>query len=360
MVGFSRANDTVNNAYPGSAALYSTTQFFPHLINASTTYGSFQDFTSTIPFSVGANDSITTIVRLPIVGWSANVQTSSDTDTRVVAFYSNTPALTAGSIPVGVINFTSISIDTHGGYQGSGVYKIPVSGQYVISVNGFKSTSVASEIYLTLNGVDVNLMSVSSASTNGTGHHIYNFKAGDTVSLKNNTASWVPAVTSWVSFEIYRLSGPSVITATETVACRYSTATTTINSSGNLVIFSTKDYDTHGFYNNSTGVITIPVSGKYIIKCITETVSASATVLTNGTYLMLFKGSTPAMNTMLGNFRFPFTGTATPVIQNGTTTIQANAGDLFYIYLGKDAGVNNYSLSGTNYGNVLTIERIGN
>lgn len=203
-------------------------------------------------------------IRFKIQGWSSNVQLSNDTDTRVVAFYANT---SASPVPVGVMNFSAVYTDTHGGYQGSGVYRIPVSGLYVISVNGFKSNSVTSDAFLRINGIDVNLMTTTTSTNNGTGQHIVSLKAGDTVSIYNNSAQWTPAVASWVTFEIQRLSGPSVVAASETVAMSaYNVSGQSILNAANTAVTNwTKQFDSHSMFNASSGILTIPVSGKYQI-----------------------------------------------------------------------------------------------
>jgi hypothetical protein len=88
---------------------------------------------------------------------------------------------------------------------------------------------------------------------------------------------------------IYRLSGPSVIAATETVAASYVNSSGQSTTSGAVPIVTgwTKETDSHSFFNPSTGIATIPVSGRY---------SIAAQVLFNGNatgsrFLMIYKNS---------------------------------------------------------------------
>ena len=338
VVGFSRAQDTVNNAYPGSAALYSTTQFFPHLINASTTYGSFQDFTSTIPFSVGANDSITTIVRLPIVGWSSNVQTSSDTDTRVVAARYNLSV--DQSIPnnsATTVIWNNKNFDSHAGMNTStGIYTIPVSGYYTFKI-GQRWASNATGIRY------VSTLITGTSSSLGTTYNVFNtntdfvnnsasdtlyFNAGDTIAIQAFQSSGVALAFKATSayFEIERLSGPSVITATETVACRYTNASgqSIPNNATTAITGWTKDFDTHNFFSSS-GVGTIPVSGSYFINL--GIIFGSASVVAGTRYGILISRTGLSSSDIWLAGAFPNASSTTYVHINGGTIVKFNAGD---------------------------------
>ena len=67
-------------------------------------------------------------------------------------------------------------------------------------------------------------------------------------------------------------------TDTRVVAARVEGAATAGPSSTNYIIFPTTDFDTHGEYNASTGIYTVPVSGFYTITGYIEAFSGAASL----------------------------------------------------------------------------------
>jgi hypothetical protein len=191
---------------------------------------------------------------------------SNDTDTRVVAasIYG-----VGATVPVGIVNFQTITADTHGAYS-AGVYRFPVSGLYRISVNGFKTSGVTSDCYLRINGVDVSLMTTASTGgTQGTGTIVTKQNAGDTVAIYNNTATWTPASTNWPWLSIERLSGPSVIAASETVAeIRENRAGSIIGTTFTRIAYPTSIRSTHGGWDSVNNRWVAPVSGTYFVSVV--------------------------------------------------------------------------------------------
>ena len=374
-LGFASIVDAGNQNYgPFNVSYSSSTSVF---IRVMRVLGTFPESSGTAlqgnPFALGNGDVINVHFSVPISGWSSNVQLSNDTDTRVVAFSAYDGGAVTTTNTTSLLPMGTTEVDTHSVRSGN-TYVVPVSGFYRISAKSTSKFSVGNiannhALLIYKNGSPQNGGDYGNAdAANGSGleffflsvNSIFRLNAGDIIDFRYFT-NYLGAATTYLKYcSIERLSGPSVVAASESVAMRASVATTTVNSTGNAVIFSSKEYDTHNFYSTSNGVISIPVSGKYSFKVITECVSASSTLLTAGTYLMLYKGSTPAFNTLLANFRFAFTGSSTPVILTGSTTVNAVAGDQFIIYQGKDSQVNNFSLSGSAPANVLVVERVGN
>jgi hypothetical protein len=69
------------------------------------------------------------------------------------------------------------------------------------------------------------------------------------------------------------------------VKLKYRTSATTAYSAAganNIFIANTRAYDSHGAYNTSTGVITIPVSGSYSFKVHIAVTNASASTVSLG------------------------------------------------------------------------------
>jgi hypothetical protein len=228
--------------------------------------------------------SMTLRASVKIQGWSSSVQMSSDTDTRVVAasIYG-----VGATVPVGIVNFQTVAADTHGAYS-SGVYRFPVSGLYRISVNGFKTSGVTSDCFLRINGVDVSLMTTASTGgTQGSGTLVTKQNAGDTVAIYNNTATWTPSSTNWPWLSIERLSGPSVIAASEVVEATYqSTAGNSMTNGTEMFLdFPTKIRDTHGAVSgtgtgnktvsNAGWKFTAPITGRYYVNAVFHVTSGA-------------------------------------------------------------------------------------
>lgn len=341
VVGISRANDSVSNAYIGMVALNSTTTFFPYVTAASTTYGSYADITNLIPFTIGSGDSITSIVRLPIVGWSSTVQTSNTTDTRIVDFIGTYTA--SQSVTANVTNFSISSVvkDTHGAFS-STTYTVPVSGDYLVSCS-FLSNTAASTATLYKNTVNTGYVGASVASANyaGGGSMLVTCNAGDTLTIRSTQSATI----SSFYLSIHRLSGPSVIAATDTVAASYWCSANVSASTTQPINFDSKEFDlTNSVTVGSGWKFTCPVSGTYNVAGLTAIVGGTSNILIykNGSvYKMLYQSN------VTGNYG------------SGSTNIKLNAGD--YIDLRPDGaktiygGALNTALTAT-----ISIVRVGN
>jgi hypothetical protein len=227
-------------------------------------------------------------VSIPIAGWSSNVQMSSDTDTRVVA------AKYASSMSQVMVNGDRIQyntkiFDTHNAVTtgASWVYTVPVSGIYEIlgrvGTNSFTPSLISDELFVDIfvNGVRINVTGGDSVEETTTSRAFYSggstlasLKAGDTVYFSYNFAegSTLNGSVDHNYIWIHRLSGPSLIAATEKLAAIYtqSSGQTFTNATETVIDYSIKDHDTHsavttggswhftapqeGFYNYSAYV----------------------------------------------------------------------------------------------------------
>ena len=72
-------------------------------------------------------------------------------------------------------------------------------------------------------------------------------------------------LTNEIRISIYRLSGPSVIAASETVAYRgeRTAGNYVLNNTATLFVPNSTSLDTHNAMNTTTGTYTVPVSGIY-------------------------------------------------------------------------------------------------
>lgn len=235
--------------------------------------------TQTAPFTFGSGDSVSFRVRVPIVGWSSNLQMSSDTDTRAVVAegtVSGAVNLTVGTSTPTLVPSINIAIDSHGGWNATTrLYTVPVTGWYQVDFSLWYANNSTGRrtAYCVQNGSIVitgsQLQGQSGFETGVNGSGIVQCNAGDTLGLYYNqgsggTLATAGGVTSnFIS--IQRISGPAVVAATESVNMKYTnTAGTSIANSGDINIpYATQVFDTHNAYNTSTGIYTCPVSGKY-------------------------------------------------------------------------------------------------
>ena len=220
-----------------------------------------------------ATASITVTIKVKIAGWSSNVQTSNDTDTRIVAARYKVPTGTI-SASYGNVIYGTKDYDTHNAYNSStGVFTAPMSGQYRVSFafSGVATRTSSTSLYAQIkkNGTGTSLF-ISPSTGSGTiqciisGSDTVYLNAGDTLAVTANDSGTSPSYndTSLAFISVERLSGPSVIAASESVSCKYqNTAGTSITSSIATVPFATKIYDTHGSFNGS--VFTAPIAGEY-------------------------------------------------------------------------------------------------
>jgi microcystin-dependent protein len=207
--------------------------------------------------------------KVKIAGWGSSLQLSDSTDTRVVA------AIFGGSAVSATANtpfkFSSVSRDTHAGYSTStGLYTVPVSGFYSVSVNADTGITAGQGAYISVNGTTAaglnrpiilaNSGWINSAAT------VY-VEAGGTISIRP-TVTATAAAASNISIE--RLSGPSVIAATETVAFYYKLSSNYSYTANSAVYCNSKIFDTHGSFRVGTAIsgsdFVAPVSGIYKIK----------------------------------------------------------------------------------------------
>jgi hypothetical protein len=307
LLGYGEANDILTNSYPLTVGYNSTNTFFVFAGNASTTYLSFQDVTNTIPFTFNNTDTINVRVSAPISGWSSSVQMSNDTDTRVVAMRATVSAgQTFTAVAGGSANkltYGSVTSDTHGAYNSTtSTYTIPVSGYYrfqaMLYLNAVSQASGNfNEISATINGgaISFRLSRLLQYLVNGdislNGSSIYYLSAGSTVEFY-----WGPgAITTatkvldqglnYISIE--RLSGPSVIAASEVVEATYQALAGNVMNNGTemWLDYGTKIRDTHNAVSgagsgnktvsNAGWKFTAPITGRYYVNAVFHVTSGA-------------------------------------------------------------------------------------
>jgi hypothetical protein len=259
------------------------------------TTGSFNQAGGTTIASSSAGSYVSFIFEFPLLGASSSTQLSNDTDTRVVAFRASKSGnkTIPGTATLTDIDSWSVDNDTHGALNATtGVYTVPVSGWYEFTTNDYSGMGATAtgqyNVYLKKNGTAGTALNYNEIST-GIANKAYStvttatayFNAGDTVRLVGYSSNQnVTYFGSSLSFFFgKRLTGPSVIAASNSVNGRYySTAGQSFaTGSTTIVQFPTRDYDSVGMFSTSTYQATAQISGKYDIKaCVWLAGSASS------------------------------------------------------------------------------------
>ena len=350
------------SAYTGEATYIYTTNTFQITGNQ----GSPWSASSPAAWNANTSTNIYLNIIAPIVGWSSSVQMSNDTDTRVVAASVGGGSGVAATNTTVQLLFGTTNLDTHAGI-GTNQYTIPVSGYYRVScasrtqfnannvtfnhsLNIYKNTSVAASDVLQGDGGNQNALYWMGAFVDS----VIQCNAGDVITVKFTTNFNAIATTSLQYFSINRLSGPSAIAASETVAARYyTTAGPVINNTSPTITYGTKVYDSHGAMSGST--YTIPVSGKYrvTLRFLTPSTAFGANTAIEG-YVV----KNGVINSALGNARVS-SAVTTQQGANGSATFDALAGDLITIKIYSDQATT-LATAPVGSDNYVCIERIGN
>jgi len=326
-LGYGQAVDVGNASYPVSLLYYgSATQLGVYDGFASGTYLVNTNVSNTAPITFGATDFVEIISVVPILGWSSTVQMSNDTDTRVVAakYSGGSSAYGAGA----VLQYNTKDFDTHNAVTtgASWAFLAPVSGYYSILFSGTRSTSGTQSHLLYKNGTTLvqfvltNVVGTTSYNSGGTTVYL---NAGETITIKTDNAATIEV--GYISIE--RISGPSAIAATETVAARYYTGAgqsipnTTVDT---VVNFETKDFDTHGAVTTGAGWrFTAPIAGKYQVSVVID-YAVQAWAANNACYSAVRKNGTTVG--LIADPAIWAAGTEA-VSHSGSIIVNANAGD---------------------------------
>jgi hypothetical protein len=324
-----------------------------------------------------SGDGLQINAQVPIVGWSSNVQISSDTDTRVVAFRAT--RATAQSMPHNpspstTIQFDSIKYDSHSSWDSTNfLYRVPVSGVYeiygeLLLTFGGNFGEMRADLLIdgSIGGVAQNNRPSVGGSTNlGLTYGFQRYlNAGQTIQIRffqNNTGSGSlnllrdsAGFGDVSSLYINRLSGPSVIAASETVAMTYTgTATGTLTTGGTnfLATVPTKLFDTHNAY--ASGLFTVPVSGKYQVYAQLQINAIYASGTTTARCEIRQAGS--ASTSIIGLQGWTSGASSNPTRPNTSIILNCIAGDTIAVYGGSDGGTLSYGAQCS-----VSIVRVGN
>lgn len=363
---FGQAAGVHSGTFYNFVVLYNTTSSVSVVYQSALT-GSITAVNATSPITWASGDTVTVNCLVPIVGFSSNSVSSNDTDTRVIAFSATGTANTAFTTTPSIVQFNSINKDTAGAYS-SGTYTVPVTGFYQINAALDNSTTFAAGngilLNVTRNGSNITSgymrceSTVTSALTAApTVSATYLYNAGDTITITAAGISTSFTATSgiYTYCNINRISGPAVITATESVNALYNTAAgqSIANNSATQIVFGTKVIDSHNVMNSSTGTYTVPVSGKYAVQM--ALYSATTAAAMTDFQLIIYKNGSAYQGA-----NFPKGGTSTtPGAGNVSTLVSCNAGDTLAGYWLQTSGGSLALLANATF-NWISIERVGN
>jgi len=298
--GYGVAHDVGSGVYLIHAMYSSTTAVL--LREADTTGNNlFSDtITGTDPFTPVSGDYIEIKFSVPIAGWSSAVQMSNDTDTREVSMVatSTTTSCTTGNTTA--IVYPTVVKDTHGAYNSTtGIYTVQVPGRYCVNATFEDDSSGAAaaeytNLLLYKNGSNhrrlgyVQYSGTATVSAFVGGMALVDCIAGDTlaVRLDNTMGETLVGNGSAVGthFEIFRLSGPATIAASENIYFEYNSNAGGAQTGGTTNIdWSTKVVDSHGSFNGTT--FTCPSPGTYHFSgsvFLTASVATSVNLYKNG------------------------------------------------------------------------------
>ena len=296
-----------------------------------------------------SGQTISVIAKFAIQGWSSNLQTSDTNDTRVVAAtISGTPASWLAN---GIVIFPTVQTDSYASYSVStGRYSVPVSGWYQIScwvgTNNFPNNIALYKDASLVSIIGAGYASVTGGSSGASGGAIVYANAGQLLDIRSSTSSGTPSA-SYLS--INRLSGPSVLAATDTVAASYycsangtATTTTPIN-------FDSKEFDSTNSVTVGSGwKFTAPISGTYLVTLFSNQTTGSSS------YYLIYKNSTSAA------YKAVSYTPSTVGLVTGSTSLKLNAGDYIGIYTSVSTGYQGNASLATGSTSHISITRTGN
>lgn len=320
--------------------------------------------TQAVQATWGASDLLTMFFKVPIAGWSSATQMSDSYDGRQIGFRANNSATSINSTPAKIV-WTNTDKDDVAGHS-SGTYTVRSSGWYDVTaslyISGTPSVDQTSQVYIYRNGAAIKTYThrykVVSATTTSIGPvtDAFYFNAGDTIEIYGSSEITSAAISSSTTLNtvfIGKRQAPTTISATERVSAVISLPSGQAlgNATTDTVVYTSKEEDTHGAYNTSTGEYTCPYSGRYDISVLqTCSVRSSATfdltayVFVNGVEKASLNNYS-GVNTVLHMY---------PV--NLTTSVICNAGDI--ITIRSRAGYSGESLVANSAKNRASILRV--
>lgn len=308
-LGIAEARDDSGSAvYPGNVRYSSTTAVA--ILSGVAADPRITAVTQASPFTFANLDAVKLEFTVPIVGWNSTTQMSDTNDGRVVAAKLNgTSGATYTSAATTIVPYGTVVHDTHGAMTtgASAKFTAPMPGYYQVSAGistsgGTTTAGNSYQIAIYVDGAQVQVPGVyigrgaaESTPIHGTGA-VY-LTAGQTVDVRysgtfaSGTIVFSSSATGTPFFEVNRISGPSAISATETVTARaYLSADQTAvapNGSNIKVNLASTSYDSHGGYDTTNKKYIAQIAGVYSVKARIATLTTN--MLANDYQAVLYK-----------------------------------------------------------------------
>lgn len=354
----------------GYMALNTTTQLFFVSDSSSGAYANTQ---------FANNDKIKYVIKVPIVGWSSNVQMSDEASLRMnTTKYSTASAQAIPNASSTIIDFDTKEFDDLASVTTGGSWKFVAkhSGKYrvealaTLAAGGAWGVGEQANLSVFVNGSEI-LRSIQyqqgahgeivTTRVAGT----LNLLAGQEVDVRmyqdsdNSINLNSNATDTYVCID--QIQGPSAIAANELVIAKYSatTLTTAIPNTSSPVVFDcpTKVFDSHGMVTTGAGwAANIKVAGKYRL---TMSFLSGGEAWVTGDYLIadVFKNGV-AHAQIHWNQR---DGTATLQVNcHGSAVFEAAVDDDISVAMQSSrTGGDITAIEANGIRNYITIERIG-
>ncbi len=274
------ANGAIYNSWIAFQGNTTTLLFYIGLTNS--TYGSFDNYSATTPFTWVSTDSIRWTASWQVSGWTSGAlfSTSEMPFISAVMRASGDPASASSGNPV---IFPTRDYDSLATYNTTtGLYTVLRSGKY--RIHGFitsANNAVALSAYV--NGS----AQISVGQTDSNGECSYSGTvsviSGDTISLRpggtldaaSGSTFCIEAIPDFSTFSVYESPKPSF-------SAHRNSATQSINSgSATKVQWTHEEFDTNNNFDNATNYRFTPtVAGKYVLEAnISFTVSVDTAIV---------------------------------------------------------------------------------
>lgn len=231
--------------------------------------------------------------KVPILGWSSTVQMSNDTDTRVVAARGT---FASTSIPTQVsegsetrIEFSTVTYDTHGAttITSNSKFTAPVQGTYrffgiLSEINTTSANANIIKIYKNGSAFQNRANRWQNLTTNSS--LVFNetlvLNAGDYIDVRYFQDSGGTRNFNSGTWAVERLSGPSAIAASETVAASYWLSANQSAGVSTPINFDSRVFDTHGAVTTGASWRFIaPIAGRYSVSTLTYAGNVNALII---------------------------------------------------------------------------------
>lgn len=199
-------------------------------------------------------------------------------------------------------------------------------------------------------------LSSGGLTLNGSTSGSFTEKAADTTT--NYTVKW-PSAQGGASTIIQNDGSGNLSWVTNpnaTVAAKYTSSTSSVTNANGVAVYPTQVYDTNSAYNNSTGIFTAPVAGKYLVTAVAQ--GTTTTVgLGDAVILRAFKNG--SLDTSFPSFVFQVISTSITFIFGGSTIVDCALNDTISVQTIHGGSTTDFNLSGSATANVVSFERVG-